>query len=74
MPDQDEVDATGRLLMVLPHLEIAAGMAKIENPGKTIEFAVCAKSADGTGHVTASFQCEEFLKDLRTLLGDGEVD
>jgi hypothetical protein len=69
--DANEIEACKeRLRAVLPHLKIAMNMAKLQVPGGTVGLGIIVKTSDGAGRVTASFEGEEFLRDLETLVGD----
>ena len=48
-------------------VQIAASAAKLNVPDGEILLAIVSKRADGTGTVGATFEAEEFLKDLRRL-------
>ena len=56
------------LAAFLSALGIACEMAKISEPGASIELAVFAKRPDGSGLITASFEAPEFIKDVETLV------
>ncbi len=55
----------------LPHVELAADMARLQ--GK-VKLGIIAEEPDGGGVITCRFECEEFLKDLRALVGEDEED
>ncbi len=67
-------EARTRLRTILPHLQIAAEMAKIEVPDGEVKLSIAGMRADGTGRNIASFEAAEFLADLEAVLGgdDGE--
>jgi hypothetical protein len=65
----NETEARGRLRSVLPHLKIAAEMARLQVPGGTVGLGVVAKTPDGTGRITATFESEGFIRDLEMLVG-----
>jgi hypothetical protein len=62
-------EARQRLLEALPHVRLAMEMARIEVPGGTVGLAIIAKSTSGTGRITATFDGDEFLRDLAEVLG-----
>jgi cyclophilin family peptidyl-prolyl cis-trans isomerase len=52
--------------------KVGLGMAKTKNPKAAgVQFAIVVKNEDGSGQIAASFDCEEFLADLETLVGLG---
>jgi hypothetical protein len=55
----------------LPHVELAADMAR---PQGAVKLAIIAEEPDGGGRITCRFECEEFLKDLRALVGEDAED
>lgn len=68
---QAENEAIDRLLSALPHILVASQMAKDAVPEGTVCLAIVAKKPDGSGQLTASFECEEFFKDILMVLGLG---
>jgi hypothetical protein len=62
-------EARERLIDAIPHIAIAMQMAKIEVPDGVVQLAVVSKRANGSGRVTATFEGEEFLKDIIAALG-----
>lgn len=62
-------DARSRLRSLLPHLEIASDMARLDAPEGELRMAIMSKNADGSGKIGASFELEPFIKDLLELLG-----
>jgi hypothetical protein len=66
--------AEERLRGVLPHLKIAMHMAKLQVPNGTVKLAIVAKEPDGSGRITSTFEGEEFLRDLETLVGDPDME
>lgn len=67
--DDEREAARRRLRSVLPHLFIAANAAMIEVQGGSLQLGIIAKSVDGGGRITASFEAETFLRDLEILVG-----
>lgn len=65
----EKKEAVERLKLVLPHLFIAANMARLEVPQGKVFLATIAKNPDGSGRVTASFEAEAFLRDVEALVG-----
>ena len=64
-----DVKAAGdRLLSVLPHIDIAANMARIQMPDGKVELGVIIKNATG-GRITASFEFDGFMKDIALVAG-----
>jgi hypothetical protein len=62
-------EAAERLQEAIPAIRIAVEMAKIANPGGSIELAVATYNADRTGRVTACLPgFEEFLNDIEAVL------
>lgn len=59
-----------RLKAIIPHLKLAMSMAKIQVPNGIVALGVIAKSPDGGGRITASFDGEDFFNDLETVVGD----
>ncbi len=64
---QEVKDAADRLLEVMPHLEIAANMARIEMPDGVLGLAITVKNGKN-GRITATFELDEFLKDLKAVV------
>lgn len=62
-------DARSRLRSLLPHLELASEMVKLDVPDGETCVAIMSKRADGSGKIGASFEFEPFIKDLLELLG-----
>lgn len=73
-PTDPRYGAEERLYDVLPHLRLAIGMAKVKVPGGKIGLAIVAKHDDGTGQVTATFEGEEFIDDVETVVGSPMQD
>lgn len=61
--------ARDRLKAALPHLSIAARMARLQEPDGIVGLAIIVKKPDGTGRMTASFECEGFIQDVLEVLG-----
>lgn len=61
-------EAADRLRQVLPHIRIAAEMAKIQEPDGKLILAVGIEKPDGGGRITARFE-GSFLDDVARLLG-----
>jgi len=71
----EKAEAAKRLRTVLVHLRLATSMAKMQVVGGTAGLGVIARGADGkSGIVTASFESEEFFKDLDLVLGEGPLE
>lgn len=68
---QAENEAIDRLLSALPHILVATQMAQDAVPDGKVCLAIVAKKPDGSGQLTASFECEEFFKDILMVLGLG---
>ncbi len=66
--DITKTAAADRLRSVLTHLKIGATMAQLQTGGEP-GLAIMAKSADGGGRITMSFECKEFFADLDLVLG-----
>ena len=47
----------------------AAKQALEECPGGTVFFTLCVKTPEGKSSITASFEVEEFLNDLESVVG-----
>lgn len=62
-------EAKKRLMGALPHISLAMEMARMQEPEGKVSLAVIVKKSDGSGRMTASFEGEEFIKDIITLLG-----
>ena len=72
--DQKASESMDRLLKALPHVFVAMKMAEAKVPGGSVCLAVVAKKPDGSGQLTASFECEGFFNDILTILGLGTID
>jgi hypothetical protein len=58
-----------RLQEAIPHIKIALRMAQLQVPDGKVGIAVIAKAPDGTGMITASFEGDDFIKDVELLCG-----
>lgn len=61
------IDRAEDLRSVVAHLQIATGAALLSVPGGTVKLAVVAVAADGSGKLSAMFECAEFLADVDAL-------
>jgi len=61
--------AKQKLRAGLPHLRFAAKKALEECPGGAVFFMLGVKTPDGKSSITASFEVDEFLNDLETVVG-----
>ena len=66
-------DSKRRLMEILPHLMVAANMAKMQEPDGEVCLAVVSKKPDGSGRLTASFECPDFFRDMLIVLGFQEM-
>lgn len=73
MSDNNETSALDRLRAVLPHIKLAASMAKIQQPDGQICLAIISKNAEGKGSMGASFEAEPFFADLEAVTSMPEV-
>lgn len=67
--DEEIKQARERLMHALPAIDLGAEMAKIEVPGGTVQLAIIAKAANGSGRITTQFEYEGFIKDIAIVLG-----
>lgn len=57
-------EARARLRGILPMLAVMINQLRMQEPKGKLQFAVVAKSPDGSGRVGPSWEFENFLKDL----------
>lgn len=69
--ESTSAEAIDRLLRALPHILVACQMAKDANTDGTVCLAIVSKKPDGSGRLTASFECEGFFEDILEVLGLG---
>lgn len=66
--------AQTRLKAALPHIALAVKMAQAQDPSGRVALAVLVKNPDGTGQITASFECEGFISDILEVLGYKDIN
>ena len=66
---KSDEEARARLIKVLPHIDLAMRMVKIDVPDGTVKLSVACHRPDGSGKITAGFEAEPFLEDLAKVLG-----
>lgn len=64
-PSNDQQEARERVISFLPFLRNS--VAKARDAG-TLRLAVIAEKEDGSGHVFARFDCDDFMRDLEAAL------
>lgn len=74
MTDETNVDtegetALGRLQAVLPFLDIAVKGAVMESPSAQVLFGILSNNPDGSAKIVCSFLVEQFLQDLKDVVG-----
>ena len=64
-------EAKERLLLALPHIKLAIGMAEVESGNEsTVKLAICVYSKDGKGgRIACSFDYKDFMGDLADIVG-----
>jgi hypothetical protein len=67
-------EARQRLILALPYINDAISFAKVQVPDGKIGLAVIITKPDGSGKVTATFNGEELLTDIVSLLGFNDMN
>lgn len=67
--ETEKTEAAARLKAVMPHLVLAATMAGYQVPDGKIGLAIVVTRPDKSGQVVATFEIDNFLRDIETLVG-----
>lgn len=67
MPKKTLEQAKKDLADFLPHLQLALGAAKVNNPEGKLQLAIASVNPDGSGQLGARFETE-FVEDLAILV------